>query len=833
MIQATRSIMIGRTILGNIMAILFLTGCVREVPSDTLMCAFNGGYGQVEIGGPYIGMEFHQSRPLPSRLSFYYPVANSLDLSTDYWQRHHSHPVQTVIFSGAKVDTLGLEAWRYDYAPHTATFHTRNTDYAASIRYRFGGDLPFVAKEMTLEPLGENWQPDSLIIEWNLSLRTSHAYRWVQDLVQERSGPSAFAVTYPDAGADSASLFFCHPAPIQPASIQLLENDEKGPVVRFRFDLPHTGTGPLRFIQLIGMCKQSELEKTMASISEKWEHSALDFDAFIRTEALERTVFQGTSPALEQTAQWAKAIQIANRHYIDGRIMPMPCPAEYNFFFTHDLLLTGLGVVNYDPDYIADGYRFLLSLTGPDGILPHAYYWRECEFVTEFCNSDNWNHLWIVISAASYLKHSGDIGLVDSLYPILETSIGMMLENLGEDGLMYAKRPDWWDIGNVYGPRAYITILMSKALHDFNYIGWQLGRPDAHQQDHLEIATTLATQLVHRLWDDQAGYLMNIMENGDQDDHFYTGSLLAVAYGLLDHEKATTLLETARTTLLDTLLGIRNAMPADFHELGARYRFAGNEAGDPWVYFNGGVWPHGNIWYVQALVAAGQVERAAEALRRYMTLDGISSSPNGLPAFYEYRRTNAASPRYGEIDKPTFLWAGGFYLQALYSLAGYRESTWNQYFDVRIPKTMVDAAFDLSIRGKLARVVNSGTGDWFEAILVDGKPTHSAVMTDSCSSIQLKRGRLSTPYLIRGNCQICAVDYTDRVMDIEMAGRIGQTFDVEIASNSEIIGLRLIPDANHTALAVEELDASIFQITGFMSGERSTLEVLFTDVSGE
>ena len=64
-----------------------------------------GGYLQsenqplalVEVGGPFAGAEFHHSRPVPTRISFYSPVANSVDLSTDYWQRWESIPVRVFV----------------------------------------------------------------------------------------------------------------------------------------------------------------------------------------------------------------------------------------------------------------------------------------------------------------------------------------------------------------------------------------------------------------------------------------------------------------------------------------------------------------------------------------------------------------------------------------------------------------------------------------------------------------------------------------------------------------------------------------------------------------
>ncbi|MBF8296415.1 MAG: hypothetical protein HW389_2960, partial [Bacteroidetes bacterium] len=69
---------------------------------DPLEYFFDKKYGQVEVGGPYVGAEFHESRPLPSRISFYYPVANSIDVSTDYWKRSASAPLAIAIRIGEK-----------------------------------------------------------------------------------------------------------------------------------------------------------------------------------------------------------------------------------------------------------------------------------------------------------------------------------------------------------------------------------------------------------------------------------------------------------------------------------------------------------------------------------------------------------------------------------------------------------------------------------------------------------------------------------------------------------------------------------------------------------
>src|SRR5512140_3064290 len=88
-----------RTAVRSLVLIAMTAGVARmmaqEIASsnDPLSYRFTGQRGQVEVGGPYVGMEFHHSRPSPSRISFYYPVANSIDLSTDYWKRGDSRPM--------------------------------------------------------------------------------------------------------------------------------------------------------------------------------------------------------------------------------------------------------------------------------------------------------------------------------------------------------------------------------------------------------------------------------------------------------------------------------------------------------------------------------------------------------------------------------------------------------------------------------------------------------------------------------------------------------------------------------------------------------------------
>jgi hypothetical protein len=153
--------------------------------------------------------------------------------------------------------------------------------------------------------------------------------------------------------------------------------------------------------------------------------------------------------------------------------------------------------------------------------------------------------------SASYLRHSSDIPMLEKLYPYIETSLNQVLQNKKEDGLVWAYRPDWWDIGRSYGPRSYMTILTIRALREFIYVSTVLNKNLNELSGHEKLALDMQKQLTERLWDDDLKYLINYFEDGSKDSHLYIGSLLAAHFDLLDQGKKTALLETAKRNLLD------------------------------------------------------------------------------------------------------------------------------------------------------------------------------------------------------------------------------------------------------------------------------------------
>jgi hypothetical protein len=750
-----------------------------------LEVGFEGGYGQVEIGGKYVGVEFHQSRPLPSRISFYYPVPNSIDLSTDYWKRYESLPYTVVLGSEGKTDTIGANPYPYRYTPYRATFEDTQDDLQTVFSYDVCEDLPVLVLRIELRNLSDRRRDLWLETSLNATLRTSHTYAWRKTASIRYSDSGAIATAaFDEADTDSALVFVANVGELRTEAGGHPTQPAENRILSFRYETQLSAGEQIEIVQLIGACRQNEQDRVLEEASRGWQASVLSNEARILGYAYDHSYFFADDPILQQTAHWSKAVLASNIHYIDGSYVPMPCPAEYNFFFTHDLLLTSLGAVYYDLEYVRQGLHFLHSLTKEDSILPHAYYWKDGQFVTEFCGSDNWNHLWLITLAASYLRHSADYETLRTMLPTLKKSLRMMLQNKGEDDLMYARRPDWWDTGDVYGARAYITALTCKALHEYTYLAEALEGEDASLLEYLQLADRMKEQLSKRLWDSDAGFLLNEIGTGTIDRHYYSGSLVAAWFGLLDGEKSTTLLQTARSTLLDEHLGIRNAMPPDFHELISAYGFKGMESGMPYYYLNGAVWPHGNAWYALALLSRDQPTEAKDVLKSYLTLEGIRNSPNGQPSFYECRTTDPRSDRYGEIDKPTFLWAGGWYLHVLYQLAGVRENAWSIYFSPRLPSGFANTAYDLTLLGESCRVRWRGEGDYFRRIQIDGEDEYSAVILAPAKDITLKRGLPETPYLAEANCRIRRVAYSEseRKSRIAFSAILGQVVDLAVVT---------------------------------------------------
>ncbi len=766
---------------------------------EPLSYFFDRHYGQVEVGGRFAGAEFHESRPIPSRISFYYPAANSIDVSTDYWKRGNSLPFALGIRAGREAKRwLGREPWNYTLSPHKVTFHRQESELEYFLSYEFCMNQPALVVSLRIKNISGQKIPVEIYTHLLLSLRTCQTYaRKDSAWTEYDSSVDAIVAHFDDPQTKQTSVFVenagVHPNSWSSSASELAATDSGTskwisdstsrlneelipalnpgqPVAAFLYRDEIAPDDSLVIVQIVGSCPRDEVKKRTGFLTGVWRQEVAEYDNYIIEKAEKESHFITGDRWLDRSAIWARGLIASNAHFIDGQIVPMPCPAEYNFFFTHDVLLTDLGAVNFDLQRVKRDLFYVASLS-KENVIPHAYYWRDDGFKTEYCAPDNWNHLWFILAAASYYRHSLDSATLRALYPLMSKSIELILTQRKADGLMYAKHPDWWDIGNREGPRSYLTILTIRALRDFAYVSAAIKKGDGEQLLELETsADSMQKMLNERLWDDSQQFLTNF--NGtDRDYHYYAGSLLAPIYGTLNKDRSVRLLNTANKELVDQRIGVRIVAPADFHtdSMISYFKLLGNEAGAPYAYANGGVWPHTTAWYILALQSCGKTDEAVEFLERTLTLDGIAQSPMGQPAMYEYRFADTSSPDFGKIDKPSFLWAGGFYLNVLYRLFGVTENEWNLSVSKPRPSHFDSANFSLAF-GLQKNIFIQGKGETLHSWTSGNGNVSSLVFPlDAVQSTQceIDFGAADNPYLESINAILYSAKYTEKTKSLE------------------------------------------------------------------
>lgn len=814
----------------GVVTLLTLSTNAEKVTEKNLMQEFDKHYGQVEVGGRNVGIEFHKSWPTPSRISFYYPVANSIEFSNDYWKRYESMPFDIKLNIDGKESQLGRDPYTYKYVPFAVDFDKKFDEYNVGFKYRFGEKLPIAVLELTINNTSKAAKTFDLNIALRTSVHTCHTYALIDKADVSLTDNNTVCITdfNGNKDTDNAAVFIAN-AGMEPTGNSINTGKEvKDPKTGFEYKKELEPGQAMKVIWIIGMCRHDELNQMIEKSKKEWKNDVKELKkrvmGFVNIDN-----FDIKDPVLMETAWWSKAEIASLSHYIDGDYISMPCPAEYNFFFTHDLLVTGLGVVLFDPSFVKHGFEFLLKhYDKKNNILEHAYYWKDGKYVTEYVSASHWNNLWFIIAASSYLKHTGDIATLKRLFPIMKVSMDRILTSVEKDNLVHARYPDWWDAGNVYGARAYVTILTYRALMDYAYTAISIGEDQDKLSDYVQTAQKLKTALNEKLWDSNKKYLMNQLtdKDGKMDPHYYIGSLLAPAYDVLDKERSKELLDTARKELLDKKLGVRVAMPMDFEKLEDVYKFVNHEEGMPGYYFNGAIWPQGNIWYAFALIANGQADKAEDVIKKYITIDGIKNSPNGQPSFYETRIT-ADNDQYGQIDKPTFLWQGGWYFYILYQLAGMRENPWNIYFVPERPDNFNNFSYEVSLMGDLCKVNNSGNGKYFKSIEFDGNKVNSTIVTGPVKEISLVRGIPVQPYLAQADCIVKNVSYLDKKLSIKAGTVKEQNVELSVVSPFEITSVSVNGIPVNYAFQADKVDgAYTYKFSFNASGTDS--DVIFT-----
>jgi len=792
---------------------------------SSIAVAFQGGYGSIEVGGPYAGVESHHSRPLPSRVSFFAPVANSMDLSLDYKRRDESQ----VLFVALQIDDgpcqpIGWEPWPYVLSPASVSFSKRLDHTELKIFYSFFQNSPGMMARLVIRNLDERPHAYRLHTRWQTTLRTCQSYKFKNPAHTwfDHSSQTVFS-SYEDSEVANAVLLIgngaAHPiewsaqaaAASQPGDgltnsfenchretffEQQADSAKDQPAVGFLYEKNLVTADSLVVVHFLASTMKAEVASLALHLSANYRDEIAAYEKNIADAAYAAPKFHSGNAALDESAQWAKAMLAANRHFLDGEIVPMPCPAQYNFYFTHDALMTDLAAANFDGTRVRNDLLYLANKVNQEQLIPHAYYWKDDGFKTEFSGENNWNHFWFILVAASYLRHTEDIDLLRKLQPVLEKSLSLTLSHLGADGLLWADYPDWWDIGKAKGPRAYMTALAIRALQEFAFIGAQLHDDPQKLQNYAAQARSLSATLSQKLWDKELDYLINFNHGTTKDEHLYAGSLLATVFDELPEEQQRQLVATVQQRLYDPRLGVRTADPRDFHMLEKEFRFVNHEQGGQGEYLNGGVWPHCTAWYALALQHIGKPDEALEVVRNNMTLAGVTRSPRGQPAMYEYRFSEPASADYGRIDKPNFLWAGGWYLFTLYRLLGAAESPWNLHVLTNLPELTPEPEFQWLVNGKISSIKFSGSGKFAASIEYDGDSFPSLVIPlgRTTEGIRITRGDVLQPYLENLTASLIDATWTAQHKSLRWQSRAFPGHHVTAALISTQVPKRILVD---------------------------------------
>ena len=169
--------MIRTAVIRLVAAFAALAAMLHAQVADPLRFPFGGKYGQVEVGGPFVGAEFHGSRPLPSRISLYYPVANSIDVSNDYWKRGASHPFAAAVrLDGGRPVQLGTSGWAYTLSPHAVTFDGNAGALSCAMTYQFCAREPAMVFRLRLANPGPGPVTVEAYTHLRLSLRSCQTY---------------------------------------------------------------------------------------------------------------------------------------------------------------------------------------------------------------------------------------------------------------------------------------------------------------------------------------------------------------------------------------------------------------------------------------------------------------------------------------------------------------------------------------------------------------------------------------------------------------------------------------------------------------------------------
>ena len=300
------------------------------------------------------------------------------------------------------------------------------------------------------------------------------------------------------------------------------------------------------------------------------------------------------------------------------------------------IALPGLSLVTGRPELAAAWLRTFARFVDA-GMLPNRF--PDAGETPEYNTVDA--TLWYVEALAAYVEATGDEGIVDELWPVLEEIVGRHLEGTRHgigvdpaDGLLRCGEAGvqltWMDAivdGWVVTPRAGKPVEVNALWHSAlrHLAGWARTRSTAH--DHAALADRVAAAF-DRYWNAQRSYLFDVLDGPDGNDAAIRPNAViaaGVAHTPLRLQQLVAVVALAERELL-CALGLRSLAGG---EPGYAPRYAGDRHARDAAYHQGTVWP----WLLGCFVVAhlrargdaGAVRSIVETLAAHVVDAGVGS----------------------------------------------------------------------------------------------------------------------------------------------------------------------------------------------------------------
>jgi len=293
-----------------------------------------------------------------------------------------------------------------------------------------------------------------------------------------------------------------------------------------------------------------------------------------------------------------------------------------------------LGFVHQIPEKVKQRIIDLASTQFEEGDAYHQY-----SPLTKKGNGRGYSddHLWLVLSTASYIKESGDVeflneqvpfdtGKKSTMYDHLSRAIDYSNTHTGPHGLPLIGFADWndclnlnMDKGKDRAESVMVAMMLVAAAREMSKLAELIGEKDDSTR-FIDIAKSMSDQINKEAWDG-AWYIRAFDDNGNpvgssknkEGQIYLEPQPWAVMSGVADDERAKKCMNSVKK-ILATAHGVMILQPSydKFHpELGSITVYP------PGLKENGAIFCHPNPW---AMIAEAMIGRGDQAFKYYKAI---------------------------------------------------------------------------------------------------------------------------------------------------------------------------------------------------------------------